>query len=191
MTRWQSGGWLGGIEHRPSPNFGVRPPGAVVDLVVIHAISLPPGRFGGGYVERFFENRLPVGEHPYFASIAGLAVSAHFFIRRDGSLVQLVGGDDRAWHAGRSAWAGRENCNDYSLGIELEGDDEQTFAAAQYDTLLGLLAALRRRYPLQAVVGHCHIAPERKTDPGPCFDWERLAACGLELPRAGLGEKAV
>ncbi len=171
---WQPGGWLEGTDWRPSPNFGPRPAGAEVSLVVIHNISLPPDEFGGDWVEDFFLNRLDASAHPYFATLAGVEVSSHFYIRRDGRVVQFVGGDERAWHAGRSCWQGRENCNDYSLGIELEGCDSQPFASAQYSALWSLLASVRLRYPITAIAGHSDIAPERKTDPGPHFDWAAL-----------------
>lgn len=142
-----------------------------VSLVVLHAISLPPGEYGGDAVERFFANTLDWDAHPWFDSIRGLEVSAHFFLRRDGQLLQHVSCDDRAWHAGRSHWQGRDGCNDFAIGIELEGLDGQPFEPAQYAQLIPLLRALRQRYPIDAVVGHEHIAPGRKTDPGPGFDW--------------------
>lgn len=173
---WQEGGWLAHATRIESPNYEARPEGAEVSLVVIHAISLPPEQFGTDCVARFFTNCLGADEHPYFAAIAGVKVSAHFFIRRDGEIVQFVGGDHRAWHAGASAWQGRSNCNDYSIGIELEGSDTQAYETAQYAALQGLVADLRQRYPLTAIAGHCHIAPERKTDPGPLFAWSRLTA---------------
>ncbi len=171
---WQSGGWLEGVERLPSPNFGERPAGAEVSLIVIHNISLPPGQFGGEYVEHFFLNRLDAAAHPYFAEIAGLNVSAHFYLRRDGSNIQFVACDQRAWHAGASAWQGRGNCNDFSVGIELEGSDDEPFAAAQYAALFRLIDALRARYPIRALAGHNDIAPGRKSDPGPHFDWAAL-----------------
>lgn len=184
MKRWQRQGWLSGVQHVWSPNYGPRPEGAVVSLVVLHNISLPPGEFAGDAVERFFLNRLDPVEHPYFATIAGLEVSAHFFIRRSGRVQQFVACDARAWHAGQSSWQGRSNCNDFSVGIELEGTDDQPYAEAQYEALDELIEALRARYPVEAIAGHCHVAPERKTDPGPAFDWARLAARfpGLSLP---------
>lgn len=171
--RWRKGGWLEGVTWRPSPNFGARPDGEV-SLVVVHNISLPPDEFGADWVEKFFLNQLDPHAHPYFSTIAGVQVSAHFYVRRDGRVVQFVGCDDRAWHAGQSTWAGRENCNDFSVGIELEGSDHQAYSAAQYASLWRLLDALRRRYPINAVAGHCHVAPSRKTDPGPFFDWADL-----------------
>jgi AmpD protein len=135
---------------------------------------LPPDDFSGNWVERFFLNRLDPQAHPYFSTIAGLQVSAHFLIRRDGQAIQFVGCDRRAWHAGQSIWQGRENCNDYSVGIELEGSDSQPFTAVQYAALWRLIDALRARYPLRAIAGHCHVAPGRKSDPGPYFDWAAL-----------------
>jgi len=142
---------------------------------VVHSISLPPGVFGGSDIERFFTNQLDHDSHPYFAGLRGLRVSAHFLIRRRGELVQFVSCDRRAWHAGASHWQGQDNCNDFSIGIELEGLEGLRFTAAQYRRLCGLLALLRRLYPLQAVTGHQHIAPGRKGDPGPGFEWARLA----------------
>ena len=182
--RWRQDGWLGGTRWSRSPNQGARPEGAAVSLVVLHNISLPPGEFGGDAIERFFLNRLDAAAHPYFATIAGLQVSAHFLVRRDGKVVQFVGCDRRAWHAGRSSWQGRENCNDWSVGIELEGDDDSPFSPEQYRALWRLLGALRRRYPVTGVAGHSHVAPGRKTDPGPHFDWAGLAMRfpGLVLP---------
>lgn len=147
-----------------------------VDLIVLHSISLPPGHYGGDAIQHFFQNRLDWDADPYFAQIRGLAVSAHFVLRRDGRLLQFVSCDDRAWHAGRSQWRGRENCNDYSIGIELEGLEGEVFADAQYPALLRLLQALARRYPVRELTGHEHVAPGRKHDPGPGFDWARLGA---------------
>lgn len=172
---WSDDGWLLAARRVPSPNFGKRPAGAEVSLVVIHNISLPPGEFGGDWIERFFTNRLDPDAHPYFATIAAQQVSAHFLVRRDGEAVQFVSCDDRAWHAGVSSWCGRDNCNDYSVGIELEGTDDCAFTEAQYACLWRLLAALGRRYPVAAAAGHQEIAPGRKTDPGPYFDWNALA----------------
>jgi AmpD protein len=169
-------GWCQGVRHCPSPNFNERPQGEV-SLLVIHNISLPPGQFATGKVQEFFQNRLIVNEHPYFAEIATLRVSAHFLIERDGAITQFVSCNEHAWHAGQSCFAGRENCNDYSLGIELEGTDEQPFTDAQYAALVGLTAELQRVYPalnLERICGHSDIAPTRKTDPGPAFDWPRL-----------------
>jgi len=158
----------------PSPNHDARPAGTNITLVVVHAISLPPGEFGGDGIERLFTNRLDPGAHPYFATVATLKVSSHFLIRRDGTLVQFVSCADRAWHAGVSAWNGRQRCNDFSIGVELEGTDENPYTAAQYAVLARLAKALRRRYPIADVVGHSDIAPGRKTDPGPAFDWVRF-----------------
>lgn len=170
---WRQG-WWAGARHRPSPNFGPRPPGEAVTLVVLHSISLPPGQYGGDAVERLFTNRLPCDAHPYYASLRGLKVSAHFFVRRSGRVVQFVSCDQRAWHAGASRWRGRENCNDWSVGVELEGLEGQTFEPAQMLSLARLLRALARRYPVAEAVGHEHVAPGRKGDPGPGFDWLRL-----------------
>ncbi|NHC06258.1 1,6-anhydro-N-acetylmuramyl-L-alanine amidase AmpD [Azonexus fungiphilus] len=181
---WAENGWLLTVDRKISPNFGERPAGVEVSLVVVHNISLPPGEFGGDWVEDFFLNRLDATVHPYFSEISGLQVSAHFYVRRDGRVVQFVGCDQRAWHAGQSTWCGRGNCNDYSVGIELEGCDEQPFTAAQYAALWHLVDALRQRYPITAIAGHSDIAPGRKSDPGPHFDWPALAARypDLDLP---------
>lgn len=175
-------GWLAAARACPSPNFGPRPAGTEISLAVIHSISLPPGEYGGDEIERLFTNRLDWDAHPYYRQIHGLEVSAHFLVRRTGELLQFVSCNQRAWHAGRSSWRGRENCNDYSIGIELEGLEGDAFESPQYDTLVLLLQDLARRYPLQAVVGHEHVAPGRKLDPGPGFDWPRLAAL-LAWPR--------
>jgi AmpD protein len=164
-------GWLSAARACPSSNFGPRPQGSSITLAVIHSISLPPGEYGGDAIERLFTNRLDWDAHPYYREIRGLEVSAHFVVRRDGELLQFVSCEQRAWHAGRSSWQGRENCNDYSIGIELEGLEGDSFEAAQYDTLAALLVELAQRYPLQSVVGHEHVAPGRKLDPGPGFDW--------------------
>jgi AmpD protein len=157
-----------------SPNRDARPPDIPISLIVLHGISLPPGCFDGDGIERLFTNRLDPQAHPYFATIAAMRVSAHFLVRRDGALLQFVPCAERAWHAGESAWRGRARCNDFSIGIELEGTDAAPYAAAQYATLARLVRALRRRYPIEAVVGHSDVAPGRKTDPGPAFDWPRL-----------------
>jgi AmpD protein len=157
-----------------SPNQDARPPDVVVSLVVVHGISLPPGVFGGNAIASLFTNSLDPNAHASFPAIANLRVSAHFLIRRDGELVQFVGCNERAWHAGVSSWKGRERCNDYSIGIELEGTDDVPYAAAQYTALARLLRALKRVYPIVDLVGHSDIAPGRKTDPGPAFDWARL-----------------
>jgi AmpD protein len=169
-----AGGWLSTARHCPSPNHGPRPGGAQIDLIVLHSISLPPGVYGGPEVEQLFTNTLNWDAHPYFGQIRGMEVSAHFFIRRDGELVQFVDADARAWHAGASCWRGRDNCNDDSIGVELEGLEGETFEAAQYATLSRLCQQLQARYPVAHVAGHEHIAPGRKLDPGPGFDWARL-----------------
>ena len=167
----------------PSPNFDQRPEGEPIRLIVVHAISLPPDEFGGPGVEQLFTNTLDPAAHPYYATIDHLRVSAHYFIRRDGTLIRFVDPDLRAWHAGVSSWQGRERCNDFSIGIELEGCDTLPFEAAQYEQLARLVAELETRYPVEAVVGHSDIAPGRKTDPGPCFDWARLGTL-LEQERS-------
>jgi N-acetyl-anhydromuramoyl-L-alanine amidase len=158
----------------PSPNCDARPPGSRVSLLVIHGISLPPGEFGGPWIVELFTNRLNVKAHPYFASLANQRVSAHFLIRRDGSLAQFVSCAMRAWHAGTSSWRGRERCNDFSIGVELEGTDDVPYAELQYATLATLTRALRLRYRIRDIAGHRDIAPRRKTDPGPAFDWPRF-----------------
>lgn len=178
-----SGGWLACARRIPSPNFDERPDGEVPSLVVVHAISLPPDQFGGPGVEQLFTNTLDPDEHPYYATICHLRVSAHFFIRRDGELIQFVSVDARAWHAGVSSWDGRERCNDFSIGIELEGCDSLPFTPEQYRRLAGLLEILQANYPIRAVVGHADIAPGRKTDPGPCFDWACLQGFTLVARR--------
>jgi AmpD protein len=175
---WQQG-WYRFAHRVPSPNFGARPPGASIDLIVVHSISLPPGVFGGDEVERLFTNTLDWDAHPYFQQIRGMQVSSHFFIRRDGALLQFVSCDDRAWHAGRSSYRGRENCNDDSIGIELEGLEGETFEPPQYEALSAVCAAIGQHYPIRHVAGHEHIAPGRKMDPGAGFEWAEL--------RRGLG----
>lgn len=179
---WQHG-WYRWANRVPSPNFGPRPAQAVVDLVVIHSISLPPGQYGTGAVQALFTNVLDWNAHPYFDRIRGLRVSAHFFIARNGSLWQFVSGDDRAWHAGASQYRGRSNCNDDSIGIELEGLEGDSFEAVQYRALAALLRDLTQTYPLRHVAGHEHIAPGRKADPGVGFCWPLLRAstAGLAL----------
>ncbi|MDB5953559.1 MAG: ampD [Ramlibacter sp.] len=170
---WQQG-WYRFAHRIASPNFGARPPGACIDLVVVHSISLPPGVYGGDQVERLFTNTLDWDAHPYFQQIRGMQVSAHFFIRRDGALIQFVSCDQRAWHAGRSRYRGRENCNDDSVGIELEGLEGETFEDAQYEALSAVCAAIGQHYPIRHVAGHEHIAPGRKNDPGAGFEWAEL-----------------
>lgn len=165
-------GMLVGGEYIPSPNCDDRPDGEI-GLLVIHNISLPPGEFGGDAVQQLFTNTLKACDHPYYQAIANLKVSAHFFVRRDGGITQFVPCSKRAWHAGISCWQGRERCNDFSIGIELEGCDTAPFADAQYIALTHLTLALRSRYPACGITGHSNIAPLRKTDPGPYFDWQR------------------
>ena len=165
-------GLLEGGEYIPSPNCDGRV-AAAIELLVIHNISLPPGEFGGDGVQRLFTNTLEVGAHPYYQTIAGLKVSAHFYIRRDGRVIQFVSCLRRAWHAGESCWQGRSRCNDFSIGIELEGSDFVPFADAQYAVLHELTKALRAAYPIHGIAGHSDIASKRKTDPGPYFDWTR------------------
>ncbi len=170
-------GWLRGARRCPSPNSDERPAGVAVDLVVIHGISLPPGEFGGPWIDALFTNTLDVEHHPYFREIANLRVSAHLLIRRDGELVQYVPFHCRAWHAGYSSFAGRQGCNDFSIGIELEGADHIPYDDVQYARLGAVIAALRSAYPRitgTRITGHADIAPGRKTDPGPAFDWGRL-----------------
>jgi N-acetyl-anhydromuramoyl-L-alanine amidase len=170
---WQNG-WYKHARWVPSPNFGPRPLADDITLAVIHSISLPPGVYGGDEIERLFTNQLDWSQHPYFEEIRGMAVSAHFVIRRTGELIQFVGVTDRAWHAGQSSWQGRDNCNDYGVGIELEGLEDSTFEPAQYTALATLLDALLQHWPIQQVVGHEHVAPGRKRDPGLGFDWRHL-----------------
>jgi len=178
-------GLMRGARQLASPNCDPRPPGLEADLIVVHGISLPPGDFGGPWIDRLFTNSLPADRHPYFAEIGSQRVSSHLLVRRDGELVQYVKFTDRAWHAGKSSYNGREACNDFSIGVELEGTDESPYAAAQYRTLADVVAALCAAYPALSpdrLVGHSDIAPGRKTDPGPAFDWARArgliaAAC--------------
>ncbi len=170
-------GWVDVARRVPSPNYNVRPRGVSLSLIVIHNISLPPGQYGGTCIERFFQNCLPSEEHPYFEEISELEVSSHFLIKRDGELVQFVSCDDRAWHAGASCYEGQENCNDFSIGIELEGQDDEQYEPEQYAKLKVLTQALMSAYPSlnsEQITGHSDIAPGRKTDPGPAFDWSRF-----------------
>lgn len=169
-------GLVEGVQFVASPNCDERPDGGPIDLLVIHSISLPPGEFGGPGIEALFTNRLDPAAHPYYAGIAGLRVSAHFLIRRDGTVIQFVPCRLRAWHAGASIWRGREQCNDFSLGIELEGSEATPFEDAQYGQLAALTRALGAAYSLRDIAGHSDIAPGRKTDPGPLFDWQRYRA---------------
>lgn len=169
-----SQGWYRFAAQQRSPNFGPRPAQACIDLIVLHSISLPPGNYGGPEVLHFFNNQLDWKAHPYFSQIQGMEVSAHFFIRRNGELWQLVSCDERAWHAGASHYRGRDKCNDDSIGIELEGLEGDLFEDAQYECLQSVCAALIQRYPIEHLAGHEHIAPGRKGDPGKGFDWLRL-----------------
>ena len=166
-------GIVSGIRQVPSPNCDDRPAGEPVTLLVVHSISLPPGEFGGESVENLFTNRLDANAHPYFPVLEDLRVSAHFFVRRDGAIVQFVPVGRRAWHAGASSWRGRTRCNDFSIGVELEGADDSAFESVQYARLAGLVRTLLTRLPLSGVAAHSDIAPGRKTDPGPRFDWPR------------------
>lgn len=169
-------GQLIGARQVPSPNYNQRPEHTEIQLVVVHNISLPPSQFGGGYIEQFFQNQLDWSEHPYFQSIEGMQVSAHLLILRSGEVLQFVNFNDRAWHAGRSTYLGKKECNDYSIGIELEGSDDLPFDEVQYVALAQVTAALQAAYPkiLQHLAGHSDIAPGRKTDPGPFFDWVKF-----------------
>jgi AmpD protein len=169
-------GRLSSAQRIPSPNHDARPADTAITLIVVHAISLPPGRFGGDDIARLFTNRLDPAAHPSYPAIAPLRVSAHFLIRRDGAVIQFVDCAKRAWHAGVSSWRGRLRCNDFSIGIELEGTDTRPYTARQYARLARLVRALRQRYPIADVVGHSDVAPGRKTDPGAAFDWTRLRA---------------
>jgi len=184
-------GRLSGAVWCPSPNFGPRPEGAGISLLVVHNISLPPGQFGGPEIQDFFCNRLDPTAHPYFETIAGVQVSAHALIRRDGKVIQFVSLLDRAWHAGRSCFDGREECNDFSIGIELEGADDIPYTEAQYQRLADIARQVMAAWPEIGpgrITGHSDIAPGRKTDPGPAFDWSHFMAC-LTAPR-GFGENA-
>jgi AmpD protein len=167
-------GLAGGARYLPSPNCDARPRGSAVSLLVLHSISLPPGRYGGDAVERLFTNRLDPAAHPYFRDISRLRVSAHFFVRRDGALQQFVPVHRRAWHAGASRWRGRERCNDFSVGVELEGLEQRAFTAAQYACLARLTRALAAQLPLRACAAHSEVAPGRKRDPGARFRWASL-----------------
>ena len=169
-------GLLPQARYIASPNCDERPPGAAITLVVLHSISLPPGQYGGDAIERLFTNRLDPAAHPYFRDIATLKLSSHFLVRRDGELLQFVPVQRRAWHAGASCWRGRSRCNDFSIGVELEGVDESAFEDIQYARLNELLRALRGSLPLNDIAAHSDVAPDRKTDPGAHFDWARLLA---------------
>lgn len=178
-------GWCSQAQCLPSPNCDARPASMAIDLLVIHNISLPPGQFGGPHIADLFGNCLDCDAHPYFDQLRALHVSAHFLIRRDGSLMQFVSADARAWHAGMSSFKGRERCNDFSIGIELEGSDFVPFDARQYRCLAALTLALQQRYPLRAVAGHEHIAAGRKTDPGPFFDWNIYCSLARQCEEPG------
>jgi AmpD protein len=166
-------GWFSGVRRVASPNFDGRPPRTPVNLLVIHNISLPPNEYGGAGVEQLFTNMLDCDAHPYYAQLRGVKVSSHFYIRRSGEIVQFVSCTSRGWHAGVSLWRGRTRCNDFAIGIELEGSDFEPFTDVQYRRLMYLTRRLKRAYPIQDIVGHSDIAPGRKTDPGPFFDWKR------------------
>lgn len=170
-------GKLSGVRFAASPNFDQRPPGTAIDLLVVHGISLPPGEFGGGWIEDLFLNRLDPAAHPYFAQVHTGKVSAHLLVRRDGEVIQFVSFNQRAWHAGVSTFEGCPACNDFSIGIELEGADDTPYEPVQYAQLAALAGTLMQAFPKitkQRIVGHSDIAPGRKTDPGPAFDWARL-----------------
>lgn len=186
MLELNKQGWLlpqDSVQLAPSPNHNQRPEGLQPYLLVIHNISLPPNQFHGDAVVKFFQNQLDFNQHPWFENIRDLSVSAHFFIRREGHVVQFVSADDRAWHAGLSTFDGVEDCNDFSIGIELEGADHTPYTEAQYVRLADLTKVLSERYPLRAVRGHEHIAPGRKTDPGPAFNWQHYAQRCQRLKR--------
>ena len=194
VSHWNDG-WWSRAQRIDSPNFGERPKHAQIDLLVIHSISLPPGVYGGNAIEALFTNQLDWDAHPYFAQIRGMQVSSHFVIRRDGGLLQFVSCDKRAWHAGVSHYRGRDNCNDDSIGIELEGLEGETFEAAQYDTLSVVCKELMKNYPIAHIAGHEDIAPGRKFDPGAGFDWQslqdKLVLSNSFFPPARLGGKIV
>jgi len=181
VVRIDDSGWAARARRIDSPNQDDRPRGCAIELVVVHGISLPPGRFGGFHVVELFTNSLQYDIHPYFDQLRGIRVSAHFFVRRDGTLLQFVSCLKRAWHAGESSWHGRFRCNDFSIGVELEGSDELPYEEIQYRISAELISALRLAYPIRDVVGHSDIAPGRKTDPGPHFDWARLSVGRLDL----------
>lgn len=174
-------GWLPGARVCDSPHADERLPHTVIDLIVVHSISLPPGQFGGPYIEQLFSGTLDPEQHPYFEQIHRLRVSAHLLIQRDGSCVQFVDFHRKAWHAGLSCYQGRAGCNEFSIGIELEGSDLLAYSAAQYRALAATCVWLQQRYPIAAIVGHADIAPGRKTDPGPAFDWRRFYSCLEEM----------
>ena len=175
-ANWNEGGVLVGVRQIPSPNHDSRPFGEPVTVLVVHGISLPSGSFGGASIEQLFTNTLDVSVHPHFEELRNLRVSTHFLVRRDGELIQFVRCDERAWHAGVSSWHARDRCNDYSIGVELEGTDDSFYTDAQYRCLGWLTCQIRRRYPLTDVIGHSDASPGRKTDPGRSFDWGRVRA---------------
>ncbi len=184
LDDWQDGRWQGAVQMA-SPNCCPRPAGERVSLVVLHNISLPPFEYGTGAVQKLFTNQIQAAEHPFFSLLTDLRVSSHFFVERTGAVVQFVSCDEIAYHAGVSAFRGREKCNAFSIGIELEGCDFEPFAAAQYAALARLLRAIGARYPIEAITGHQDIAPSRKSDPGHFFDWDALRAMGLVVDRGG------
>jgi AmpD protein len=171
--KFDAQGWLSGVRRIASPNHDARPPHTPVTLLVIHNISLPPDEFGGPAIQQFFTNTLDCTAHPYYAQLQGVKVSSHFLVRRDGGIIQFVPCNRRAWHAGVSEWQGRSRCNDFSIGIELEGSDSVPYDSPQYQALSRLTRYLKRHYPIRSIVGHSDIAPVRKTDPGPFLDWAR------------------
>jgi AmpD protein len=164
-------GWMSGLLQIVSPNHDARPPRTTINMLVIHSISLPPNEYGGDAIKQFFVNKLDYSAHAYFEQLRGVRVSSHFLVRRDGQVIQFVSCNKRAWHAGVSTWRGRSRCNDFSIGIELEGSDFESFTELQYGALVRLTRRLKRSYPIEDIVGHSDIAPDRKTDPGPYFDW--------------------
>lgn len=180
-------GWFTGVQRVASPNHDNRPPNSAIELLVVHNISLPPEQFGGPAIAQFFTNQLNTSEHPYFAQLKGVRVSAHFLIRREGRIMQFVPCQKRAWHAGVSTWQGRERCNDFSIGIELEGSDNVAFTEPQYVALVRLSRRLLRAYPIRHIAGHSDIAPGRKTDPGPFFDWDGYRRA-LRLEKKVIGQ---
>ncbi|MDX1330655.1 MAG: 1,6-anhydro-N-acetylmuramyl-L-alanine amidase AmpD [Burkholderiaceae bacterium] len=181
-ANWQDG-WLERAIRVASPNYGPRPASTPVDLIVLHSISLPPGEYGGTFVQQLFTNQLDWDAHPYFQQIRGAEVSAHFYIQRTGQLTQFVSTQQRAWHAGKSQWCGRDNCNDFSIGIELEGLEDHPFETIQYEVLRSLIWDIQRVHPLvQDVVGHSDVAPGRKRDPGDAFNWRFFDASGSSEP---------
>ena len=181
-ANWQDG-WLERAIRVASPNYGPRPASSPVDLIVVHSISLPPGEYGGTFVQQLFTNQLDWDAHPYFQQIRGAEVSAHFYIQRTGQLTQFVSTQQRAWHAGKSQWCGRDNCNDFSIGIELEGLEDQPFEIIQYEVLRSLIWDIQREHPLvQDVVGHSDVAPGRKRDPGDAFNWRFFDESGSSEP---------